>query len=476
MKQPHFNQATIIGSGPNGLAAAIELARAGCAVTVREAAEVIGGGTRTEELTLPGFLHDVCSAIHPLALASPFFRSLPLDAHGLELIQPPVSLAHPFDDGTAVLFGKSIEETGETFKNARDAAAYRRLMKPLVDDWERLMPDLLAPLGFPRHPILFARFGLRAMRSAQGLAKSHFEGARARGFFAGLAAHSMLSLDEVFTASFGLVLGITGHAVGWAIPRGGSQKIADALASYLRVLDGEIIVGAPVESIDEVLTPDNVVLCDLAPRGLLKIAGHLLPDNYRRKLERFRYGAAAFKIDWALDKPIPWTAKECLRAGTVHLGCTLEEIAVSESAPALGTHPEKPYVLVAQQSLFDSTRAPEGKHTGWAYCHVPNNSTFDMTERIENQIERFAPGFRDCILARSVMPPLKLEQHNANLVGGNISGGSADIRQLFLRPTRHLYSTPARGLYICSSSTPPGGGVHGMCGYYAARAALKVNR
>lgn len=473
MSQPHFKRATIVGSGPNGLAAAIELARAGVSVTVREAADVIGGGTRTEELTLPGFLHDVCSAIHPLALASPFFRSLPLAAHGLELIQPPASLAHPFDDGTAVLFEKSIEATGETFRDTRDAAAYRKLMKPLVDDWGRLTPDLLAPLGFPRHPIPYVRFGLRAMRSARGLAKSHFRGERARGFFAGLAAHSMLSLDEIFTASFGLVLGITGHAVGWAIPRGGSQKIADALASYLRSLGGEIIVGSPVETVDEFLTPESVVLCDLAPRGLLKIAGHLLPADYRRKLERFRYGAAAFKIDWALDGVIPWKAEECLRAGTVHLGCTLEEIAASENAPSKGSNPEKPYVLVAQQSLFDSTRAPAGKHTAWAYCHVPNGSAFDMTTRIENQIERFAPGFRDRVLARSVMSPAQLEQHNANLVGGNISGGSSDVRQLFLRPTRRLYSTPTKNLFLCSSSTPPGGGVHGMCGYYAARAALE---
>jgi phytoene dehydrogenase-like protein len=345
-------------------------------------------------------------------------------------------------------------------------------MQPLVDDWEYLLPDLLGPLRFPSHPIPFARFGLRAMRSARGLAESHFKGQRARGFFAGLAAHSMLSLDQVFTASFGLVLCLAGHAVGYPVARGGSQKIADALSSYLRFLGGEIITGAPVESIDEVLTPASAVLCDLSPRGLLRIAGHRLPAGYRRRLERFRYGAAAFKVDWALDGPIPWKAEACRQAGTVHLGSTLDEIGQSEYDATHGRHSEKPYVLVAQQSLFDASRAPEGKQTGWAYCHVPNGSTFDMTERIENQIERYAPGFRDRVLARHVMPPAALERHNSNLVGGNISGGSSEIRQLFLRPTRRLYSTPVRGLYICSSSTPPGGGVHGMCGYYAARAAL----
>jgi phytoene dehydrogenase-like protein len=474
MLTTRLKRAIIVGAGPNGLAAAIELARAGYSVTVREAADVIGGGTRTEEVTLPGFLHDICSAIHPLAIASPFFRSLPLKDFGLELIQPPISLAHPFDDGTAVTMHRSIEETGESFRNAHDATAYRNLMKPLVDDWEKLMPDLLAPLGFPNHPIPFARFGLRAMRSAEGVAKSHFKGERARGFFCGLAAHSMVSLDEIFTASFGLVLGITGHAVGWVIPRGGSKEIANALAAYLKTLGGEIIVGAPVESIDELISnSDDVVICDLVPRGLLKIAGHRLPENFRRKLENYRNGAAAFKIDWALDGPIPWKAEECALAGTVHLGCTLEELVASESAPGRGENPAKPYVLIAQQSHFDSTRAPAGKHTGWAYCHVPNGSTFDMTERIEDQIERFAPGFRKRILARAVMTPYDLERHNANMVGGNISGGATDLRQLFLRPTRHLYSTPLKNLYICSSATPPGGGVHGMCGYYAAKTVLK---
>lgn len=473
MSKHGFKLATVIGSGPNGLAAAIELARAGLSVTVREAADVIGGGMRTEEITLPGYLHDICSAIHPLAVASPFFRSLPLQSFGLEFIQPPVSLAHPFDDGTAVTLVSSIEKTAESFGNAHDAAAYRKLMKPLVDNMEKLVPDLLAPLGMPRHPIHFARFGLKALRSAEGLAKSHFKGERARGFFAGMAAHSMISLDEIFTASFGLVLGITGHAVGWAIPRGGSKEIANALAAYLKTLGGEIRVGAPVESIDEFLAPDTAIVCDLVPSVFLKIAAHRLPETFRRKLENYRTGAAAFKIDWALDGQIPWTAKECALAGTVHLGCTLKELVSAEYDSTHGRHAEKPFVLIAQQSHFDATRAPEGKHTGWAYCHVPNNSSFDMTERIENQIERFAPGFRKLILKRTVTTPAALERHNPNMVGGNISGGATDIRQLFLRPTRRLYSTPLNNLYICSSATPPGGGVHGMCGYYAARRVLR---
>jgi phytoene dehydrogenase-like protein len=470
MSQPHFKQATVIGSGPNGLAAAIELARSGCSVQVLEAEKTIGGGTRSGELTLPGFVHDICSAVHPLGVASSFFRTLPLASHGLEWIQPPAPLAHPLDDETAVMLERSIKKTCENL--GEDAAAYRKLMKPLVDDWENLFADLLGPVRFPKHPLTFTRFGLRAMRPAKGLAQSLFEGERARAMFAGIAAHSMLSLDQAFTASFGIVLAIAGHAVGWAIPRSGSQKIADSLSSYLRSLGGEIVTDSRVESVDNLLTPEHAVLCDLTPRGLLKVAGNHLPESYRRKLERYRIGHAAFKIDWALNAPIPWKAKECARAGTVHLGGTLEEIAAAENAPSKGKHAEKPYVLVTQPSLFDSTRAPEGKHTAWGYCHVPNGSTFDMTTRIENQIERFAPGFRDCIIAKKISPPAELERHNANLVGGNISGGSNDIRQLFLRPTSRLYSTPARGLYLCSSSTPPGGGVHGMCGYYAARAAL----
>lgn len=462
--------AVVIGSGPNGLAAAIELARAGRSVLVCEAEETIGGGARSAELTLPGFVHDVCSAIHPLAIASPFFRTLPLDRHGLEWIHPPAPLAHPFDDGTAAVLERSIDRTSETL--GVDAEAYRRLMRPLAASWERLEWELLGPVRWPRHPLALARFGIRGLCSANGLAERIFTRDRARAFFAGLAAHSMLPLEGIATAAIGLVLGIAGHRAGWPLPRGGAQKITDALASCLRSLKGEIVTGWRVETIDE-LPASRSVLCDLTPRQLLRVAGGRFPEGYRRKLSRYRYGPGAFKMDWALDGPIPWKASDCARAGTVHLGGSFAEIAASERAPAKAEHPEKPYVLVAQPSLFDPTRAPAGKHTAWAYCHVPNGSTFDMTERIESQIERFAPGFRKLVLARKVMPPAELERHNANLVGGDIGGGAQDIRQLFWRPTARLYSTPAKGLYICSSSTPPGGGVHGMCGYFAARAALQ---
>jgi phytoene dehydrogenase-like protein len=461
--------AIVIGSGPNGLAAAITLARAGKSVCVYEANETIGGGTRSAELTLPGFIHDLCSAVHPLAVSSSFFRNLPLHEHGLEFIHPTVPLAHPLDDGSAVILNRSVEETAKNLE--ADSANYRKLMLPLVNDWQVLEIELLSPPHWSRHPISMMRFGLRALASARGLANRHFEGVRARALFAGLAAHSMLPLERIPSAAFGLVLGITGHAVGWPIPRGGSQKIADALASYLRSLGGEIVTRSRVESVEEV-PQSRVILCDITPRQLLNIAGNRLPSTYKRKLENYRYGPAAFKIDWALAGPIPWTASECRGAGTVHLGGTLEEIAASEAAAWQGRHAERPFVLLSQPSVFDSTRAPVGKHTVWAYCHVPNGSTFEMTERIEDQIERFAPGFRALVLARNVMPPAELERRNANLVGGDINGGVQDIRQMFTRPTLQLYSTPVRGLYICSSSTPPGGGVHGLCGYFAAKRAI----
>lgn len=473
MTKYHAYDAIVVGSGPNGLAAAITLAQAGLSVVVFEAKSTIGGGMRSAELTLPGFVHDVCSAIHPLGIGSPFFRSLPLVRHGLEWIQPLAPLAHPFDNGTAVLLEHSIDATGETL-GSRDAAAYRKLMGSLVPKWNNLASDLLSPLHLPRHPIEMARFSLIGIRSAISLAKGLFNGERARGFFAGLAAHSIMPLNRPLTAAFGLILGILGHAVGWPIPRGGSQKIADALGSYLHLLGGEIITSTPVDSIDK-LPPARAVLFDVTPRQLIQIAEHRLPPGYRCKLKGYRYGPGVFKIDWALSSPIPWRAKECTRAGTVHIGGSLEEIVESERAVWEGRHPEKPYVLVAQQSLFDPTRAPEGKHTAWAYCHVPNGSRLDMTERIESQIERFAPGFRDCIIARSTRSAFEFEQYNPNYVGGDINGGVQDIGQLFTRPVARLvpYSTPIKGLYICSSSTPPGGGVHGMCGYHAAKAALK---
>ena len=473
MTERHTYNAIVVGSGPNGLAAAITLAQAGLSVVVFEAKSTIGGGMRSAELTLPGFVHDVCSAIHPLGIGSPFFRALPLAKYGLEWIHPLAPVAHPFDNGTAALLERSIDATSETL-DTQDATAYRKLMEPLVRSWDRIADDLLGPLHLPQHPVEMARFGLLAIRSAQGLAKGLFKGERARGLFAGLAAHSIMPLDRSLTAAFGLILGVLGHAVGWPMPRGGSQRIADALSSYFRSLGGEIVTSVPVESIDD-LPPARAVLLDVTPRQLIRIAGHRLPSGYRRRLEDYRYGPGVFKVDLALRSPIPWKASECARAGTVHIGGTLEEIVESEREVWEGNHPEKPYVLVAQQTLFDSTRAPQGKHTAWAYCHVPNGSTFDMTERIESQIERFAPGFRDCIIARSTRSPIELEQYNPNYVGGDINGGVQDILQLFTRPVARIvpYSTPVKGLYICSSSTPPGGGVHGMCGYHAARAALK---
>ncbi len=467
-----MTDAVVVGAGPNGLAAAIVLAQAGLAVRVLESADTVGGGARSAELTLPGFVHDVCSAIHPLGVASPFFRTLPLAEHGVQWIEPPAALAHPFDDGTAVLLERSPDAAAAGL--GEDEARWRRIFAPLAADAEPLLEDLLGPLHLPAHPLALARFGARAAPSATLLARLSFRGARARGVFAGLSAHSMLRLDRPPSAAFGLTLGLLAHAVGWPFPQGGSQRISDALASYLRSLGGEIETGHRVESLAE-LGETRPVLLDVTPRGLLALAGDRLPTLYRRRLERYGYGPGVFKLDWALDGPIPWRAEECARSATVHLGATLDEIASSEAAPGRGEIGERPYVLLAQQSLFDQTRAPEGRHTGWAYCHVPNGSTVDMTERIEAQVERFAPGFRERILARSALGPADIERYNENYVGGDINGGAATLSQLFTRPVARVspYSTPLPGVFLCSSSTPPGGGVHGMCGFHAGRAALR---
>ena len=464
--------AVVVGSGPNGLAAAIVLARAGLEPTVYEARDTIGGGTRSAELTLPGFLHDVCSAIHPLLLGSPFMRELPLRDHGLELAHSPLPLAHPFDDAPPATLHRSVEETARGL--GADGAAYSRLIGPLAGAASALMADVLGPLRLPRHPVGLARFGLSALRSATALARSAFETERARGLVAGLAGHSMLPLEAPGTAAFGLILAVLGHAVGWPIAVGGSRRIADALASHLAEAGGEIVTSRPVGSLDE-LPRTRAVLFDVAPRHLLEIAERRLPDRYRRRVLRYRHGPGAFKLDWALDGPIPWADSECAGAATVHLGGTMAEIAASERAAAGGGVDERPFVILAQQSPFDATRAPTGKHTAWAYCHVPNGSADDATNAIEAQVERFAPGFRERILARHAMGPAELEAHNRNLVGGDVNGGAADLGQVVFRPARRLvpYRTPLPGVYLCSSATPPGGGVHGMCGYFAARAALR---
>ena len=463
--------AVVVGAGPNGLSAAITLATAGCRVLVLEARENIGGGTRTAELTLPGFRHDICSAVHPLGVGSPFFRQLPLEQYGLAWVWPELSLAHPLDDGSAVALERSVTATAENL--GVDGPAYRRLMEPLSENWDKLLDSLLGPLGFPRHPLALARMA-PGLLPAASLARRVFREERARALLAGLAAHITLPLEWATTAAYGLMLGLLGHAVGWPVARTGSQAIADALAMHLRSLGGMIETGVHVQSLAE-LPPARAILFDVAPRGLLSIAGERLPHRYRRALTRFRYGQGVFKIDYALSEPVPWTSADARRAGTLHIGGTLAEIALSERAIWAGEHPERPYVLASQPSLFDETRAPAGGHTLWAYCHVPSGSTFDMTDRIERQIERFAPGFRDCVLARHTMTTVAYEAYNPNFVGGDINAGAQTWRQLFTRPTLRPapYTTPLPDIFLCSASTPPGGGVHGMCGYHAARAVLR---
>jgi phytoene dehydrogenase-like protein len=451
--------ALVIGSGPNGLAAGIVLAQAGLAVTVREARPVAGGGVRSEELTLPGFTHDVMSAIYPMTLSSPFFRSLGLS---VDWVYSDAPAAHPLDDGTAVMLERDVVRTADGL--GEDSGRYRSRMQPLAEGWLPLTEDVLAPLGIPKHPLLMARMGWTALQI-----RNEWRGVRARALFAGMAAHSCLPLEHPIASAVGLVLALSGHGVGWPFPRGGAGNLTAALLAKLEEAGGALERSFDVKSLS-----DGLTLCDITPRQFAKLAGDRLPAGFRRKMEQYRYGPGAYKMDWALDGPVPWRARECSRAATVHVGGTYEEIAESERAAWEGRICERPYCLVTQPSLFDPTRAPEGKHTLWAYCHVPNGSSEPMAERMEAQIERFAPGFRDRILARNTMPPSTLEALNPNVVGGDINGGALSLAQFLMRPTLSRYRTPLRGVFLCSASTPPGGGVHGMCGYFAAREALEA--
>jgi phytoene dehydrogenase-like protein len=471
----------VVGAGPNGLVAAITLARAGWDVTVFEAAAVPGGGMRTEELTLPGVLHDVCSAIHPLAVGSPAFREIaasdtPLTAHGLEWVHPDVPVAHPLDGGRVALLHRSVDDTADGLGS--DAKAYRRLFGPFVEAGFDLTDGLLSPFSIPpKHPVTLARYGAVGILPAHTVARRGFDTDEARALFAGLAGHSILDLKAPVTAGYGLMLGVLAHLVGWPLAKGGSQQIADALVSVLEGLGGRVECDRRIESLAELPAADAVLL-DLTPRQVLAVAGAAVPDRYRRALTGYRYGAGVFKLDWALDGPIPWANADCARAATVHLGGTLDEITASESDVQGGGHPERPYVLLSQPSLFDSSRAPDGVQTVWAYCHVPNGSTVDMTDRIEAQLERFAPGFRDRIIGRHAMDTIAVEAHGANYIGGDINGGVADFRQFVRRPTLglHPWKTPIDKVYLCSSSTPPGGGVHGMCGWHAAQEVMRGTR
>lgn len=464
--------AVIIGSGPNGLAAGIRLAKQELSVKILEKGDTVGGGTRTQELTLPGFHHDVCSAIHPMAKASPYLNSLPLDDFGLEWIQPEIPLAHPLDDGPPGLLFRSLDETAEHL--GPDGLIYLELIESFVDKWSEMLPDLLGPLPlFPRHLLLMARFGLLGIRSADSFTR-RFKSEKARALFAGLAAHGTLPFNYKATAAIGLVLGITAHTEGWPYPKGGSHQITKAMASYFQALGGEIETGVNISDFSEIPGAKTVIF-DTTPRQIIDIAYDELPERYIGTLRKFKYGCGVFKLDLALSDPIPWKDDHCRKAGTVHVGGTYEQISVSEKDADEGRHSARPFVLVAQHSLFDNTRAPEGKHTAWAYCHVPNGSERDMTEPVLNQIERFAPGFRDCIIGKHAMNTRDMQIYNPNYIGGDINGGKQDITQLFTRPAGLFdpYHIPHTNMFICSSSTPPGGGVHGMCGYHAAGSVLK---
>ena len=467
-----MTSAAVVGSGPNGLAAAIVLAREGIEVEVFERNDAFGGGCRTDALTLPGFSHDVCSAIHPLGVGSPFFKSLDLPQQGLHWVYPEAELAHPLDDGTAVMVKRSVEETAAAL--GPDEKAYLRMIRPLARNASRLIDEVLRPPRVPRHPLVMAAFGALAVRSVTGLAGGMFETDRARALLAGVGAHSVLPLDRSPTAAYALTLLILAHHVGWPMPKGGSQRITEALLAQLGSLGGQAHAGRNIESLGE-LSRFSAKLFDVAPLNLARIAGDAFPEVYRRKLTDYRHGPGVFKMDFALSGPIPWKAPECALAGTVHVGGTMEEIALSEEQAWSGISPDKPFLILAQPTLFDDTRAPSGKHVAWAYCHVPAGDDFDMSARITDQIERFAPGFRDLIMSDHAMAPSDLQARNPNYIGGDISGGVQDWGQLFNRPAGFIdpYATPAPDIFICSSSTPPGGGVHGMCGYFAARSALK---
>jgi phytoene dehydrogenase-like protein len=462
--------AVVVGGGPNGLAAAITLARAGRSVVLFEQSDRVGGGLRSAALTLPGVVHDVYSSVYPFGPASPFFRSLPLASLGIEWVHPPLPVAHPLDGTDAVAISRSVGETAAAL--GEDRLAYTGLFEPFADRWQALVEEVLQPLHVPRHPWLLARFGASALRSATGLATSRFRGARARALFAGLAAHSMLKLDARPSAAVGVLLGALAHGVGWPFVKGGASRLADALATTFTSLGGAIVTGQKISSIDA-LPPARSILFDLTPKQIVAIAGDRLSPRYRAALGQYRYGPGVFKVDWTLSDPIPWRAAVCGGAGTVHVGGSLDEVARAEAAAWNGHACERPFVLVTQPTVADSGRAPAGRHVAWAYCHVPSGAAIDMTARIESQIERYAPGFREAILARHSAGPQALERDNPNLVGGDIGGGALLLRQLFTRPTWRTYRLPAAGLYICSSSTPPGGGVHAMCGYHAAEAVLR---